>query len=158
MKNQKNFLILHNIRSVINVGAIFRTAECVGVSKIFLTGYTPQPLDRFRRARSDFSKASLGTENFIEWEYISNISTLINKLKKRKTTLIAVEQNINAVDYKTYKIKKNVVFIFGNEVRGLSKQILSKCDSILEITLRGKKESLNVATVAGIVLFRVLNV
>lgn len=159
MENQKNFLILHNIRSVLNVGAIFRTADCAGIQKIFLTGYTPQPVDRFGRERSDFHKASLGAEKFIEWEYSKNISSVLKNLKKEDgVQLVAIEQDKRAQDYKHYKPKGNTAFILGNEVRGLSKQILDKCDAVVEIPLRGKKESLNVSVTAGIALFRILNV
>ena len=124
MKNQKTFLVLHNIRSVINVGAIFRTADCVGIDKIFLTGYTPQPIDRFKRLRSDFHKAALGAEEFVSWEYNKNISPVLNKLNKDGVALIAIEQYKNAKDYKHYKLKGKTAFILGNEVRGLSKHIL----------------------------------
>lgn len=156
--DNKTYLILHNIRSVQNVGAIFRTADAVGISKIYLTGYTPTPIDRFGRERSDVAKTALGAQKNIEWEYVKTITPVINKLKKQKTNIVSVEQEVNAIDYKKVKIKKDTAFIFGNEVKGLSKSILDKSDQIAQIQMLGKKESLNVSVTVGVFLFRVLNV
>ncbi|HJO89563.1 MAG: TrmH family RNA methyltransferase [Candidatus Pacebacteria bacterium] len=153
----KACLILHNIRSVHNIGAIFRTADAAGISKIYLTGYTPTPVDRFGRARKDLAKTALGAEKSVEWEHIKSIDSLIKKIKKDEFKIIAVEQRENAVDYKKLKIKFPTAFIFGNEVKGLSKLILKKCDQIVQIKMLGRKESLNVSVAAGIFLFRVLN-
>jgi tRNA G18 (ribose-2'-O)-methylase SpoU len=151
-------LILHNIRSNHNVGSIFRTADAVGVSKIYLDGYTPAPIDRFGREVGEISKTALGAEKNIEWEKTDNIFDLIKKLKKEKFLIIGVEQSKKSVDYKKVEIKKKVAFIFGNEVDGLSNEILNECDIVAEIPMKGKKESLNVSVSAGVVLFRVLNV
>ena len=158
MNINETIIILHNIRSVYNVGAVFRTADAVGVSKIYLTGYTPTPLDRFNRERKDLSKSALGAEKSVSWEYKKSIGILIKKLKKEKFKIIAVEQSKESIDYKTFKFKQKVVFLFGNEVRGVSKQLLKKCDKIIEIPMKGEKESLNVSVSAGVVLFRVLGV
>jgi len=157
-KDKKTYVILHNIRSVYNVGAIFRTADAVGVSKIYLTGYTPTPKDRFGVPRKDFSKSALGSEKFVSWEHCESVGDLIEKLKKDDVSVVAVEQSESSVDYKKYKPKFSVAFLFGNEVEGVSKEVLKKCDALLEISMQGKKESLNVSVSAGIVLFRVLNV
>ena len=152
-----NLLILHNIRSVLNVGAIFRTADAIGINKIYLTGYTPTPYDRFGRINYAFKKASVGAYEFVKWEQIRDVSTLINKLKKEHFKIFAIEQNEKSIDYKKVKLGDKNVFIFGNEIRGVSKQILNKVDKILEIPMRGKKESLNVSTSVGIVLFKILD-
>ena len=85
-------LILHNLRSAQNVGAIFRTAEAVGVSKIYLTGYTPAPLDRFGRPNRAVVKTALGAENYVEWETYKSISRLTYKLKANSYKLVALEQ------------------------------------------------------------------
>jgi 23S rRNA (guanosine2251-2'-O)-methyltransferase len=156
--NNKTYLILHNIRSVQNVGAIFRTADAVGVSKIYITGYTPTPADRFGRERSDFIKTALGAQKTVEWEYAKSASSVINKLKKNKTEIIAVEQSKTAIDYKKIKINSDAAFVFGNEVKGLSKSILEKSDKIAQIRMLGKKDSLNVSVTAGVFLFRVLDI
>src|SRR3989344_8816695 len=100
------YLLLHNIRSTHNVGAIFRTADATGVSRIYISGYTPAPIDRFGRARRDISKASLGAEKTMEWEQVENVKDLIEKLKKEKVKIIAVEQDLKSIDYKKTKISK----------------------------------------------------
>ena len=151
------YLLLHNIRSTHNVGAIFRTADATGVSRIYISGYTPAPIDRFGRARRDISKASLGAEKTMEWEQVENVKDLIEKLKKEKVKIIAVEQDLKSIDYKKTKISKKILVIFGNEVDGIEKKILSLCDEIVEIPMMGKKESLNVSVATGIILYSFLD-
>ena len=157
----KFYLILHNIRSAQNVGSIFRTADACGISKIYLSGYTPRPLDRFGREVGAISKTALGAEKDIEWEYFSQPNKIIKKLKKEGVEIIAIEQDKKSIDYKKIKLPNKGsgrAFIFGNEVRGISKSLLSQCDQIAEIPMKGKKESLNVAVTAGVVLFRILEI
>ena len=137
------YLILHNIRSLYNVGSIFRTADGAGVSKIYLTGYTPEPAP----------KTALGAEKYVSWEKVANIQRLTNKLKKSKVQIVALEQSKNAVDYRKFKPRYPAALILGNEVRGLSPSLLKKCDKIIQIPMRGRKESLNVSVAAGIALF-----
>jgi len=152
------FLLLHNIRSTHNVGSMFRTADAAGVTKIFLTGYTPTPLDRFGREVKELSKVALGGENFVSWEYVKNPNTVISSLKKDGVQIIAIEQDKKSVDYKKVKVKSRVLFVVGNEVEGISRNILKKCDVIAEIPMKGQKESLNVGVALGIVLFKILNI
>lgn len=154
-------LILHDIRSAENVGSIFRTSDASGITKIFLTGYTPAPLDRFNRENKKIAKTALGAEKSIEWEKISDVFEVIKNLKKEKVHILALEQHTKSVDYKEIKIDlKNNTFalIVGNEVEGIDKNILKKCDQIVEIPMKGEKESLNVAVATGIALFRMLGV
>lgn len=152
--------ILHNIRSLHNVGSIFRTADGAGVEKIYLTGITPAPTDRFGKPRGQFTKVSLGAEKFVNWEKVSRTEKLIEKLKKENWKILAVEQSPQSIP--CHKLPaamtrhSKLVLIFGNEVRGLPESILKKCDKILEIPMRGKKESLNVAVVFGIVVFNLV--
>jgi 23S rRNA (guanosine2251-2'-O)-methyltransferase len=153
-----NILILHNIRSVENVGAMFRTADAAGIDKIYLVGYTPAPLDRFGRKRGDLAKSALGAEEFVAWEQKKTILPLIAKLKKEKYQIIAIEQDKKSIDYKKVKLAHKNAFIVGTEVTGIPKNILEKCDIIAEIPMRGKKESLNVSVATGIALFRLLNI
>ncbi|OGI99084.1 hypothetical protein A3H53_00680 [Candidatus Nomurabacteria bacterium RIFCSPLOWO2_02_FULL_40_10] len=153
---KENILIIHNVRSVQNVGAMFRTADAAGVNKIYLTGYTPAPLDRFGRKRGDLAKSALGAEEFVAWEQKKNVSPLLAKLKRDKFLIIGIEQAKNSIDYKKVKLKNKNVFIVGAEVTGIPKNVLQKCDIIAEIPMRGKKESLNVSVALGIVLFTVL--
>ncbi|MFA6253793.1 MAG: TrmH family RNA methyltransferase [Candidatus Paceibacterota bacterium] len=149
-------IILPDIRSSLNVGSIFRTADAVGVNKIYLTGYTPAPIDKFGRADKQIAKTALGAEKTITWEKTEDISKLLAKLKKEGFYLIAIEQDKNSVDYKEVRVKEKTAFIFGNEVDGLSKNILKKCDAIAEIPMKGEKESLNVAVSVGVALFQIL--
>jgi tRNA G18 (ribose-2'-O)-methylase SpoU len=157
-KDKKNILILHNIRSVENVGAIFRTADAAGIDKIYLVGYTPAPVDRFGRKRKDLAKSALGAEEFAKWEQKKNILPLLAKLRKDKYFIIAIEQDKNSLDYKKVKIKNKNAFIVGAEVEGLPQNILKKCDVIAEIPMKGKKESLNVSVATGVVLFRICGI
>lgn len=149
-------VIIHDVRSVENVGAMFRTSDARGVKKIYLTGYTPTPLDRFGRKRNDLAKSALGAEDYVLWESKKSLSSLILKLKKEGYTILAVEQSNNSLDYKKFKLKNKTAFIVGNEVTGIPKSILNKCDLIIEIPMYGKKESLNVSVSLGIVLFGAL--
>ena len=156
-KRQQNILILHNIRSVENVGAMFRTADAAGINKIYLTGYTPTPLDRFGRKRGDLAKAALGAEEFVAWEQKKMIQPLLTKLRKDKFLIIGIEQDEKSIDYKKVKVKNKNAFIVGAEVTGIPKDVLKKCDIIVEIPMRGKKESLNVSVALGVALFRICN-
>jgi tRNA G18 (ribose-2'-O)-methylase SpoU len=158
VKNQENILILPNIRSAQNVGAIFRTAEAVGISKIYLVGYTPCPIDKFNRVRKDISKSALGAELTVPWIYKKSLISLLNKLKKESYKIISIEQDKNSIDYKKVKLTKKNAFIIGTEVTGIPKNILKRCDEIVEIPMKGKKESLNVSVATGVALFRILNI
>lgn len=147
-------IILDNIRSINNVGSIFRTADALGIEKIHLGGITPEPLDAFGRPRQQFIKVSLGAEKNVVWEKSKSVSRLIDRLKKGGFKIIAVEQAKKSVPYHELKISPSdvkVAFVFGNEVDGISKAVLKKCDQIAEIPMRGKKESLNVAVSVGII-------
>jgi tRNA G18 (ribose-2'-O)-methylase SpoU len=152
---RENILILHNIRSVSNVGAMFRTADAAGINKIYLTGYTPTPKDRFGRIRRDMAKSALGAEEYMPWEQKKILYPLLAKLKKEKFFIIGIEQAKNSIDYKKVKLQHKNIFIVGSEVTGIAKNILEKCNVIAEIPMKGKKESLNVSVALGIVLFRV---
>ena len=157
---KKNILILHNIRSIQNVGAIFRTADAAGINKIYLTGYTPTPLDRFGRKRKDLAKSALGAEEYVKWESKKGLLALMRSLRRENFQIIAIEQDKNSVDYKTLRLRSGQgnAFIVGAEVTGIPKNILKKCDVIAEIPMRGKKESLNVSVALGVALFRILDV
>jgi len=150
------FLILHNIRSLYNVGSIFRTADAAGVSKIFLTGYTPSPRDVFGNFRKEISKTALGAEKYMPWQKMSDIGGLTEELNGKKVQIVALEQSEKSIDYRKFRPRFPIALILGNEVRGISPALLKKCDKIIEIPMRGRKESLNVAVSAGVALFRIL--
>jgi 23S rRNA (guanosine2251-2'-O)-methyltransferase len=156
VNNMKKVIVLDNIRSVYNVGSIFRTADALLIDKIFLCGTTPTPTDRFGRVRKDLAKVALGAEKNIAWQYFKNTTDVLKKLKKEKFQIIAIEQAKSSVDYKKVKTKNNVAIVVGNEVEGINKKILSLCDIIAEIPMSGKKESLNVSVAFGVVAFRIL--
>jgi 23S rRNA (guanosine2251-2'-O)-methyltransferase len=149
-------LVVPDIRSALNVGAIFRTADAVGVSKIYLTGWTPRPTDQFGRIQKDIAKSALGAETWIPWEYKKMLTPLLRSLKKQGFTLVALEQDKKAVDYRTVKKMPKMAIILGPEVTGLDAKILKECDVIAHIPMHGRKESLNVSVACGIALFEML--
>ncbi len=154
--NKTCVLVLDNIRSVENVGSIFRTAEGLGVSKIYLIGTTPTPLDRFGRKRSDMAKVALGAEEILEWEYRENLVEVLNELKSQNFQIISLEQSEKSHDLKSFKPRDMFALVVGNEVDGVSKEALEMSDEIVEIEMRGKKESLNVSVSTGIALYELL--
>jgi len=147
---KKKFVVLDNIRSVHNVGSIFRTSDALGVDKIYLCGCTPTPKDRFGRDRSDLAKVALGAEKSIEWKYCKTTSDALKILKKEKVKIIALEQAKNSVDYKKVKVDGDTAIVLGEEVKGLSQEILDSVDVIAEIPMKGIKESLNVSVAFGV--------
>lgn len=150
-------VLLHDIRSVINVGAIFRTADAIGVSEIVLSGTTPTPVDRFGRIRSDFAKSALGAEKKVPWRHITSLSTTLRTLKKNGYDIYALEQSLDSVDYKSVRPSEKIVLIPGNEVTGVPVSLLKKSDLIIEIPMQGIKESLNISVAVGIVLYQLLD-
>lgn len=151
-------LVLHNIRSSHNVGSMFRTADGAGVGRIILSGYTPDHLDPKGKERRDFVKVSLGAEKFIPYSRTRSLSAALKKLKAEGYTVVAVELTDRSVSIFDYKPKKNekLAIVMGNEVRGINKQNLKYCDTVVAIPMRGKKESLNVGVACGIALFTLL--
>lgn len=154
MQEKKLFIIAHNIRSAYNIGAIFRTADGMGASKIYLTGYSPTPHDKKKilqtSAQKMIAKTALGAENNLPWEYCENINELVVKLKKEEVEIVALEQDVRSVDYEKYIPQKSVALILGNEPVGMEREVLDACDAIIEIPMRGKKNSLNVAVAFGV--------
>ncbi len=154
-KNQnqnKMILVLDDIRSLNNVGSLFRTCDCLGIGRIYLCGITGKPPHR------DIYKTSLGAENSIEWEYYHDIEALLHALKNQNYHIIGLEQtdsSINICNFAT--VAKPIALIVGNEVEGVSDKALSLCDTILEIPQFGTKHSFNVAVSAGIALWELVS-
>lgn len=147
-------LILDNIRSVYNVGSIFRTADAVGVEKIYLCGVTPLPVDRFGRNRSDLAKVALGAEKNVSWVHAKTTEEAVKEVSDKSFTTLALEQDESSVNYREIKVDfQKSALVLGEETKGLPKEVLSLVDKILEIPMSGKKESLNVSVAAGIALF-----
>jgi len=157
MKDRIAYLVLHNIRSSQNVGSLFRTADAAGIKKIFLTGYTPTPLDKFERPVKEIAKTALGAEKTISWEKIS-IEECIKKLKIDGVQLIAIEQSETSTSYRDVIPKFPAAFLLGNEVTGIEQEIVNLCDVVAEIPMRGEKESLNVSVAGGIAIFQMLGI
>jgi 23S rRNA (guanosine2251-2'-O)-methyltransferase len=147
------YIILEDIRSAYNVGAIFRTADASGVSKIFLTGYTPAPIDRFGRPQPEIQKTSLSASATMPWEKVESMNELIARLKNEGVIVAAVELAPGSVPLKEFTEPEHVAYIVGNEVDGVAKETLALSDVIVELPMLGQKESLNVSVTAGIVLY-----
>ncbi len=154
--DMKISILLHDIRSTHNVGAVLRTADAVGVSKVYFSGFTPAPIDRFGRARKDIAKASLGAEKTVPWEVVLDPKELIKKLKGEKVRIVALEQNKKSIDYTQITKTKDMLVVLGREVEGVEEGILKLCDEIVEIPMRGTKESLNVSVATGILLYKII--
>lgn len=149
--------ILHNVRSIHNVGSMFRTADGAGISKLYLCGITPTPLDRFGRIRTDFEKVSLGAEKNVAWEYLPSTARAVTRLKKEGFEIVAVEQAKQSISYKAYPARAaKIAFVVGHEVKGVSFALLKKTDRVIEIPMRGEKESLNVSVAFGIIAYHLM--
>lgn len=146
---QEFYLILPNIRSCHNVGAMFRTADACGVDQIFLVGYTPVP------PRPEIDKVALGAETWMKWKQYKNLKVLIKNLKKRGVSIVALEKTAQSTDIGKTDFSFPLALIVGNEVDGVSSDILELCDSVVHIPMLGKKESLNVSIAAGIAMYTI---
>lgn len=154
-------LIAHNVRSTHNVGSMLRTAEGLGISKVYLTGYTPYPqIDTdprlphiSQKISRKISKTSLGAENSIDWEHQENLPDLIAELKGQGFTISALEQTDNSVELHEFSSDGHLALIVGREVEGIEPEIIDLCDICLEIPMFGQKESFNVSVAAGIALY-----
>lgn len=153
-------LIAHNLRSAHNVGSLLRTAEGLGVTQVFLTGYTPYPLaekdDRLphlsRRIDHQISKTALGAEKQVSWQHAANVKTVIEEMRQQKFMVAALEQAADSVKLPDFEPPAKLALIVGREVEGLESEILKRCDLVLEIPMFGRKESFNVAAAAAITL------
>ncbi|MST04098.1 MAG: TrmH family RNA methyltransferase [Candidatus Pacebacteria bacterium] len=156
-------VVLSGIRSLHNIGSIFRTSDATGVKKVYLCGITPKPVDRFGNAEKNLEKVSLGAEKWIPWEYFKTTSQVIKSLKISDYYIISLEQSKKSINFKTLdknlksKNISKIAIILGGEVDGVSKTILEKSDTILEIPMYGKKESLNVSVAYGIAVYGILS-
>lgn len=151
-KHQEKFpiiVVLDNIRSLNNIGSFFRTSDAFNVQKIYLCGITAQPPHR------EIQKTALGATESVEWEYVEDVLSLIDDLKKSNVVICPVEQAEKTTLLQEVKINPELTYalIFGNEVEGVNQQIIDKSDLILEIPQFGTKHSLNVSVCAGAVLW-----
>lgn len=148
-------LLLENIRSAYNVGAIFRTADGAGVDKIWLSGYTPTPIDRFGRVQAEIKKTSLGASEVVSWERLTDdiMLSALQAQKKAGVTIIALEQTNQSIPLKGFSVPEKILYVVGNEITGVSSSLLELADQIVEIPMLGTKESLNVSVATGILLY-----
>lgn len=153
--------ILHDIRSAYNVGSIFRTADGAGFAGVFLTGYTPCPATADSahpsRAERDLAKTALGAERSVPWERFGTLSEAVASLKERGFEIIALEQTEKSVPYDEYIPSSNskIALLVGTEVTGLRNEELVLADAVIEIPMRGTKESLNVSVAFGIAAYAI---
>lgn len=142
-------VILEDVRSMNNVGSVFRTADAFLIEKIYLCGITPTPPHR------EIRKTALGAEESVAWEYCEGVLPLIAMLKQDGYTIIAVEQTTDGVFLPNFQpqTEAKLVVIFGNEVEGVSQEAVDASDIVLEIPQQGTKHSLNVSVAAGIILY-----
>ncbi len=141
--------VLDNIRSLHNVGAIFRTADGAGVRKLYLCGMTATP------PRAEIRKAALGAEESVAWEYFKTTAEALTVLKRAGYHLLALENVPGSLDYRAGRYRAPLALIVGHEFDGISPAILAQCDGILSLPMRGRKNSLNVAVAFGIAVYEI---
>ena len=154
-------LIAHDIRSCHNVGSLLRTAEGLGVKQVFLTGYTPYPMESndtrlphiAQKLHKQISKTALGAEETLKWSYSENILAVLDRLSDDGYELVALEQNPRSTTLPVYVPANKVALLLGREVEGLDTALLDRCKHILEIPMFGKKESFNVVQAAAMALY-----
>jgi tRNA G18 (ribose-2'-O)-methylase SpoU len=142
-------IVLDDIRSLHNIGSVFRTADAFLIEKIYLCGITATPPNK------EIHKTALGATETVAWEHSKNTLEVIENLKKEGTTVLAIEQVESAVFLQKFKIEKDKKYalIFGNEVYGVSQEAVALCDGCIEIPQLGTKHSLNISVSAGIVVW-----
>jgi len=149
------YLALENIRSLYNVGSIFRTASFFGIKNILLVGYSGRKAANIDEVHEKVKKTALGAEKDLEIKFIKDSYELINFCRKNKLKLVAIEQDKNSVAIDRWRPVKNSVLVFGNELQGCSLKVLKAAEAIVEIPRLGKKRSLNVSVAVGIVMAKV---
>ena len=145
-KERQICLIAHNIRSLWNIGSLFRTSDAFNIKKIYLTGYTATP------PRREITKTAIGAEQWVDWEYQKDSMKVINFLKNDGWTIVGLELTDDAIHVSEYESPKKVALLLGHEVTGIPQEQLDACDQTIMIPMLGKKESLNVTVAAGIAL------
>ncbi len=153
-------VILYNIRSTYNVGAILRTCDCLGVDSVIFTGYTPffdkgLPHEQ-ARLRKQIHKTALGAENIVKWSRFEDIYDAINYSRRQGARIFALEQGAKSLNIsEPQEFPENLAVILGEEVRGIPPDVLDKCDGLFEIPMCGQKESFNVSVATGIILWEI---
>ncbi len=148
-KKSPIIIILDNVRSLNNIGSVFRTADAFLVQKIYLCGITATP------PHKDIRKTALGATESVDWEYRKDTLELVGELKQNGIKIVSVEQAKNAVMLHDYQVEagKTTALVFGNEVKGVSQEVVTASDAVVEIPQFGTKHSLNISVSAGIVVW-----
>lgn len=158
-KEDQFVIILHNVRSALNVGAILRTADGCGVDHVYLTGFTAAPHDGVKpymtQGEKRIAKTALGAENVVPWTHKSDIDEVFRTLKADRFTIVALEQGEGSIDYKEFRSHFPLALVLGNEPEGIDAETLTQCDTMVDIPMRGSKESLNVSIAAGIAMYEI---
>lgn len=142
-------IILDNVRSFHNVGSVFRTADAFLIEKIYLCGITAQP------PHKDIRKTALGATETVVWEYVNDTVALVERLKEDHVKILAIEQAEDAIMLNTFKPEPNTTYavVFGNEVKGVQQDVVTKSDAVIEIPQYGSKHSLNISVSVGVVMW-----
>jgi tRNA G18 (ribose-2'-O)-methylase SpoU len=156
-------LIVHNLRSSHNVGSLLRTAEGLGVDEVYLTGYTPFPLTEndsrlphiSQKLDKQIAKTALGAEKSLAWRHEDDIATVISDFCSKGYSIVALEQASGAIALPRYTAPDKLALIVGREVEGIEPGVLKMCDQIIEIPMRGSKESFNVVQAAAMALYHI---
>ncbi len=146
-------VLLCDVRSGHNVGAIFRTADAVGVETLYLGGITPHPIDRFGRPVPAILKTALGATESVSWKGVADVTSFLKEQKVSGVAIVVVELTLESVPLSTYVPPQQVCYVFGNEVTGVPSEVVALADTVVALPMRGIKESLNVAVTAGIVMY-----
>ena len=146
-------IILDNVRSLNNIGSVFRTADAFLIEKIYLCGITATPPNK------EIHKTALGATESVNWEYAQSTLDIVKHLQAKNVCVISIEQTENAVMLNDFKpeIEKKYAIIFGNEVKGVEQEVVSASDNVIEIPQYGTKHSLNVSVSTGIVIWDLFN-
>lgn len=149
-KRNPIYALLDNVRSLHNVGAIFRTSDAVLMEKLYLCGITGHP------PRKEILKTALGAEEVVPWEHFDDATEAIEELKAKGVKIVAVELAEGAVDYVEAEFDFPICLVFGHEVEGISDEVMELCDMAITVPMLGRANSLNVATCYGIIAYEVL--
>lgn len=154
-------IIAHDIRSCHNVGSLLRTAEGLGIEKVYLTGYTPYPQTDYdsrlphvaQKIDKQISKTALGAERMLPWEHADEVLPLLSGLRTDGYEIVGLEQAPHSIALPEYMPPEKLAILLGREVEGIDRQLLDICDLIVEIPMKGKKESFNVVQSAAIAMY-----
>lgn len=155
-------VVAHNIRSCHNIGSLLRTADGLGVKKVYLTGYSPYPLSAndsrlphlAKKLDKQITKTSLGAEKTVAWEANDNVVQVVEKLKKEGYSIIALEQGVGSIELSSFDPKPKMAVVLGSEVNGVDHDVLELCDDAVYIPMLGSKESFNVVQAAAMTIYR----